>query len=207
MPLTRILYGGSFDPPQIAHRKVIDAALGARPDAELLVLPSGHPPHKQGSSPFVLRLRLCELAFASIPRVRVSDEERDEEPSFTFQTLERQRRELPGDAKLCFLLGSDSLLDLPNWRYPERILAQAELLTVVRPGFDPAQILELPAFEGWPKEALLQSVLPGLAPPISSTEVRRRLGQGEDCHEFLDPAVRNEILGSGLYREGDSRPC
>lgn len=197
-----ILFGGSFDPPQLAHRFLIEAARRAHPEAEIVVIPAGRPPHKldRHLSDDDQRLELCRIAFADLPEVRVSDEElHATEPNYTWKTLERHRAKLGPDVPLYWLLGSDSLLDLPHWRAPDRILHLARILTVPRPGFDVARLDTLPGLTAAQKQELREGILPEEAPPIAATRIRRALAAGEDCSDELDPRVLAAIRQQGMY--------
>lgn len=197
-----ILFGGSFDPPQLAHRFLVEAARRAHPEAEILVIPAGRPPHKldRSLSDDDQRLELCEIAFSGIRDVRVSDEElHATEPNYTWKTLARHRAELGPDVPLYWLLGSDSLLDLPHWRNPDRILELARILTVPRPGFDVAKLADLPGLTAEQKQALREGILPEEAPPIAATEIRQALAAGRDCSDELDPRVLAAIRQLGMY--------
>ena len=96
-------------------------------------LPAAIPPHKQGHelSAVEQRIEMLELAVAGNPAMIVSRLEADRGGvTYTVDTLaalaaEECRREL------FFLMGADSLADLPNWREPERI-CQLAILAVVR---------------------------------------------------------------------------
>lgn len=194
----RILFGGSFDPPQLAHTSMLHLVLERFPGAEIIVIPAGFPPHKRRRlTPFEQRLEMARLAFGELPEVAISTEESLDAPSYTVRTLERHRNELGPGAALYWLLGSDSLRDLPRWKSPERILELARILTVRRPGHEPAT--EIEGLDPEQSALLREGVLPGLAPPISSSEVRRRILSGEDVTELVDPKVLAFILAHGLY--------
>ncbi len=72
-----------------------------------------------------------------MPAFEVSEiEARAEDgPHYSYRTLERLRDERPED-EFFFLIGADSLVDLPTWRHPERIAAAATIVVVNRPGID-----------------------------------------------------------------------
>ncbi|HHI79156.1 MAG TPA: nicotinate (nicotinamide) nucleotide adenylyltransferase [Planctomycetes bacterium] len=204
----RILYGGSFDPPTLGHRAVLEIARRAFPGAEIVVVPAGWQPQKDPDRvrPAELRLEMARLAFGDLPGLRVSDEEcLRPGRSYTVDTLRAQAeglRALPPDQRpqLYLLMGSDSTLSLPGWREPRQILQLARVLTVPRPGFDPKAIQELPGLTHKEKEDLLQGVLPEEAPPISSTEVRARLQAGKSVEGLVAPQVLAFIQKEGLYR-------
>jgi len=198
----RILYGGSFDPPQLAHREVVEIALRAYPQARVLVIPAGWPPHKEeaGRTPAPHRLAMTRLAFAGLEGVEVSDEEcRREGPSYTVDTLAAHRRSLAPGTPLYWLVGSDSLLRLAAWKDPHRILRLARILTVPRPGYPPERILDDERFSIEERRLLARGILGETASPLSSTEVREALRRGEATSGFCAPEVHAYILDHGLY--------
>ena len=199
----RILFGGSFDPPQLAHRFLVESARQRHPEAEIVVIPAGRPPHKldRKLSSEDQRTALCELAFGNIPGLQVSNEElRTTEPNYTWKTLAKHRKELGDEVDLYWLLGSDSLLDLPQWREPHRILELARILTVPRPGFDVRDLDGLPGLTALEKRDLEQGILPEQAPAIAATEIREAIAEGRDCRDLLDPKVLAYILEQGMYK-------
>ncbi len=196
----RILFGGSFDPPQRAHRRAAEIALRAQPAAELVVVPAGRSPHKRRHEAGPEhRLAMAELAFAGIGRVSAEELHRPG-PSYTVDTVTAHRLELGPGVPLFWLLGSDALAGFPTWREPQRILELARILIVPRPGHDPRAILEDAAFPPEIRGRLAAGILPEEAPAVSSTEVRRRLRAGLPVGELLDPAVLAYIERHGLYR-------
>lgn len=197
----RILFGGSFDPPTLAHRRMLEIVRRRHPGAEIVVIPAGSPPHKQGVTEGSLRLAMARIAFAGLAGVRVSDEEcRQPGPSYTVRTLERHAAEI-GDGELYWLIGSDSLLDLGNWREPHRILQLAEVLTVPRPGYDVTTLDALTGLTPTERDALRSGVLPASGPAVSSTRARQGIQRGEDVGELVDARVLAFIRERGLYRD------
>src|SRR5262249_49821662 len=98
-------------------------------------VPAARPPHKLGRelSPFARRAEILALAIAGQPSFRVEELEKDRPgPSYSADTLEELSRHHPG-VEWHFILGSDSLPDLPLWHEPARILKLATLLVVARP--------------------------------------------------------------------------
>ena len=113
-------------------------------------------------------------------------------PHYSVETLEAVRRERPDD-DLFFLIGADSLVDLPSWRDPTRILQMATLVVANRPGFAPPEI-EMP-----PEARPIQRVE---IPPIglASHAIRRLRSEGRSVRYQIPRAVEAYIDTHGLYR-------
>lgn len=164
------------------------------------------PPHKRGSfiSPAADRLALVKAAIAGEPGMVLSRVELDRPgPHWTADTV-RLLSEADSNIDLVYLMGGDSLRDLPNWGRPEELLRYAKLGVLRRPG----AMVDL---------AALERVLPELvgrvtfveAPrlDISSHEVRERLRVGLPIDALVPPKVAALINARGLYRpesEGES---
>jgi nicotinate-nucleotide adenylyltransferase len=196
------VFGGSFNPPHVSHRRLCATALARLPIAQLLVLPSGDHPLKrnQDMAPASDRLAMCRLAFGDLPGVAVDDRElRRPGPSFTVDTLAELRAEHPG-APLFLLVGSDNLRILSLWREPARILELATLVTYPRLGhpIDAATLAALPV----PAEArarIAAHVLDLPADAVAASDLRARWRRGERNLPELAPAVRDYIAAHGLY--------
>jgi nicotinate-nucleotide adenylyltransferase len=67
-----LVYGGSFDPPHIAHVLSVAYALAVEPFERVIVVPVCEHAFPKRPAPFEHRARMCELAFADFPRVEVS---------------------------------------------------------------------------------------------------------------------------------------
>ena len=187
------VFGGTFDP---IHNTHLAMARAARDQAKLdlvLFVVSANPPHKRGVNLESAedRLALVQAALVSEPDMAPSRIEIDRNgPSYTADTLDTLHLQYP-DAALFLIIGMDSLIDLPKWRAPERILSRAHLLVVPRPGGDAAP------------ESLRgkYTLLTFPENDLSSTDVRSRLESGDPCTDALPYAVSNLIQQRGLYRE------
>ncbi|MEO1997039.1 MAG: nicotinate-nucleotide adenylyltransferase, partial [Planctomycetaceae bacterium] len=128
------LLGGTFDPIHLGHLILAENCLEACQLDALWFLPTGIPPHKDVSqlTPGRDRVEMLQLATAGHPHFSVHTLELDREGvAYTVDTLEEIHRDHP-QAELLFLIGADSLSDLPNWRMPQRIAELAQLVAVNR---------------------------------------------------------------------------
>ena len=200
MPETIALYGGTFDPPHIAHLILAAEAQSQLALPRLLWLPAPQPPHKIGQiiTPLQHRLAMLRLAIAGLPGFEISDVEMIRPgPHYTVETLQILQGQHPA-ADFVLLIGGDSLRDFPFWRQPQHILAACRFIGVMR---RPGDSLNLDA---------LEEILPGLrqkvrfvnAPQleISSSDLRRRIGAGKHYRHYLHPDVYQYIEEHQLYR-------
>jgi len=198
------LLGGSFDPPHFGHLHVARAARDELALDRVRLIPARQPPHKLGRelAPDLHRVAMLELLAGDEPWLEVDRRELERGgTSFTYDTLVAIRAEVarPG-VRLFFLLGSDSLIDLPTWHRAAGIVELATIVTVPR---DPtgvalglARIEEsLPAAAA----AIRAHVLPVEPLPISSSQVRARVLAAQTVAELVPGAVAAYIERHGLY--------
>lgn len=190
--------GGTFDPPHYGHLRLAQAALDQLELDRVLFVPAGQPPHKPDApiSPAFHREAMVSLAIAGNERFALSRADLDRPgPHYTADLLAILRRAYPGST-LYFLMGSDSLAELLTWRDPARIVAQAKLAVLPRPG--------------WGAELeRLEAAIPGLGDQItwlegpyidvSASEIRRRVAEGWSIAGMVPPAVEAYILRHRLY--------
>ena len=199
--------GGTFDPPHLGHLRAAETARAALGLASVRFVPAGEPWLKAGRriTPAAHRLRMAELAIAGNPHFALCDwEVRRSGPSYTVDTLERLRRELPANAELYFIVGSDVLSDFHRWRRPERVLELCRLAVVGRPGDgddsdDGIRALAVRFPQAVAAGAVVRT--PGSAVSCSASELRAALAEGRSVGCRIPDAVAAYIAEQGLYRE------
>ena len=200
------VFGGTFDPVHLGHLIVAADLQHALNLDRLLFVPAGRPPHKNADivSDDADRLAMLELAIAGTPSFEISSADLDRGgPSYTADLLETLSMTL-GPADLVFIMGADSLRDLPNWHDPARIARLARLGVARRPGVAVDLTAVLAAVpEARNRIDLVESPLIG----ISSTDLRRRVEKGEPITFQIPAAVEHYIFDRGLYADRtDSKP-
>ena len=210
-----LLYGGTFDPPHNGHLNNLRAAADrVRPD-KVVVMPAGLSPFKQHTSaPGALRLEMCSCFHAleedadTIPQLEVSGWEIEQAAAgnrnYTVLTVEKLARDYPG-AQLYLAIGSDMLLSFEGWHRWQDILRIARVVVTSRDVGD-APALHAKAKQLDPSGGRILFA-PVQALPMSSSQLRARLANGEECEAELPEEVRSVIRREGLYRntEGSSR--
>jgi nicotinate-nucleotide adenylyltransferase len=191
--------GGTFDPVHNGHLYIANALRSALDLERLVWVPAGRPPHKTGQivSGDRDRLAMLDLALSgsAVDQISTIDIERSG-PSYTADTLEILAAAF-APARLFFLMGEDSLRDLPTWHDPERLLRTAELAVAARPGVaaDLAAVARhIPTVQG------RVHLIPTKEIAISSSEIRRRVRENLSIRGLVPAAVKAYIRDHGLYR-------
>lgn len=193
------LLGGTFDPPHFGHLWLAETAREQLHLDQVLFLPVGEPPHKEGNrvTAVSLRLRMTQLAIdhhASFV-LDTSDIERPL-PHTTCSLIPLIQTRYPA-ADLWLLIGADSLRDFPTWHEPEGIIAQCRLGVLARPGI----VLDWAGLEtAVPGLRTAVDELDGPTMDISSTAVRRWAKQNYSLRYLVPTAVLEFIRQHSLYR-------
>lgn len=199
-PMTRKigLLGGTFDPIHYGHLALAEDVRAALGLDQLVFIPAAQQPFKRGQrvTPAHQRLEMLRLACAGNPHFAISTIELDRAGvSYTAVTLEALHRQQLGE--LFFLVGADTLMDMPRWYLAGQIAQYATVVGVQRPGvaLDATRLLaQMPSLAG-----RLQ-VHPGPDMNVSSTELRERVASGRSIRYFTPDSVVEYIQVQGLYR-------
>jgi len=195
------IFGGTFDPPHCGHVRLAVAARDQLQLDRVLWVLTADPPHKHNRpiSPVADRLAMVEAALQFEAAGELSRVDIDRPgPHLAADTVALLSQQYPG-ARLVYLMGGDSLRDLPGWIRPEAFLAHCSLGVLRRPGSAldlPRLEQALPALKG--KVAFVETSLVG----ISSNEIRRRVQAGLPLEGWVPAEVAQVIRDRGLYLSG-----
>ena len=193
------VFGGTFDPPHLAHLILAEEARYQLDLERVLWVLTPVSPLKPGTSisPWTKRLDLLEAALIDNPTFEISRVDIDRPPPhYAFKTLEILR-ETDLKTELIYLMGGDSLRDLPQWERPQELIANCHTLGVMRRPGDEIDLSKLD--DVFPS---LRSKVRWIDAPlldISGTQIRERLKNGEPTRYFLPPAVYQMIIDKNLY--------
>lgn len=194
------IFGGTFDPPHLGHLVLAAEARDQLKLDRVLWVITPDPPHKTGRTitPLTVRLKLVEAAICQDSQFEISRVEIDRPgPHYSVDTVKLLGQAFP-QAALFYLMGGDSLHDLPDWIRPREFLAALAGIGVMR---RPQDSIDLPR---------LEQVLPGIgarvhffsAPllEISSSTIRERVRCGGHYRYFLPERVYALVEELGLYK-------
>jgi nicotinate-nucleotide adenylyltransferase len=194
------MIGGSFDPIHVGHLSIAREVCERLGLSRMVFVPAGQPPHKLDKrlADAGHRLAMVQLAIAGRPRLRMSRIDVDRPgPCYSVDTVRLLRDEYGPGARIYFLIGADSLAELPTWYRPGELLRRCTVVAVGRPGYDVDLEATERLFPGAPPIVYLE-----LASPVdvSSTDIRRRVAEGRSIRGLVPEAVERYIHRHGLYR-------
>lgn len=199
-----LLYGGSFNPIHHGHLISARAVAESLDVARVVLIPSARPPHKEGSGLASAddRLAMCRAAVAGDSLFEVSECEIRSSggPNYTLLTVRQFRAEIGPTEPLAWLLGMDSLIDLPTWHRADELARECRLVTAVRPGFVPPSVAHLaPVLGGEMAAQVLRQSVPTPAIDISASRIRERVRLRLSIRYLAPDAVLEIIARRGLY--------
>lgn len=198
------IFGGTFDPVHYGHLLLAECCREQCGLDQVRFLPAALPPHKQQRelTPASQRIEMLNLAIGGHDAFVVSPQEIERGGvSYTVETLDQVTQELP-DATIFFLMGGDSLRDLPTWREPARICHLAIPTFVRRSGSPEPDFNVLAPFVS--EERLTDIKQFQVEMPVvelSSTDLRHRANAGRSLRYRVPRAVEKYIETQGLYRD------
>ena len=187
------IFGGTFDPPHIGHLLVAQTVCEAEKFDKILFMPANKPPHKESISGVEDRLAMLNIAIEGNPNFEISDMEiKRGGISYTIDTLRDMKSSvIKEEDELFYLIGSDSLLELSQWKEPRGILKNCNVVVAIRPGFRPSDI---PA---WILHRIQFANIPRFE--ISSSNIRARWRENKTIRYLVTLPVWEYINQNKLY--------
>lgn len=187
------LFGGRFDPVHVGHLMVAQSALEALGLGELWFIPAKMPPHKGAAADPEKRFEMLLLATNTHPQFRVSRVEIERTgASYTFDTVSEIRAQRPED-ELFFITGVDAYREIASWHRARELVSSISVVALSRPDStleevkpyfkERVRLLDTPQWE------------------VSSTEIRRRLAQGESVRYLIPESVESYLAKNPLYHQ------
>ncbi|MCJ7620549.1 MAG: nicotinate-nucleotide adenylyltransferase, partial [Anaerolineae bacterium] len=170
--------GGTFDPIHYGHLAAAEEARVRVNLEKVLFVVALLPPHKldEDVTPVEHRLAMVRLGIASNPHFEISLVDVDRPgPSFTVDTISMLQEQWGPDTELFFVMGLDSLVEVPTWHQPERLIRLCHLVAVSRPRFE-VDMRQLEA--SVPGISSRVEIIDMPEVDISSSDLQRRVKEG-----------------------------
>jgi nicotinate-nucleotide adenylyltransferase len=198
------LFGGTFDPVHLGHTTVASAAAEHIGAHKVIFIPAKSSPLK-GSTPKAAgseRLDMIKLAIEDNPGFQGSDHELKKTiPSYTLETVREFQEQLGPDTSIYFLVGADTVDELPHWYKILDLIDQCNLSVMFRAGCNTPDFTKFTKLWGAQRvEKMRKNIIETPLVNISSTEIRNRLAQGLNVDEMLVWPVAEYIKKHRLYQ-------
>lgn len=194
------IFGGTFDPPHHGHLILAgEAERQLNLDLVLWVL-TPDPPHKRGRkiTPWQIRYEMVAAAISGHSKFKISRVDIDRPPpQYALDTVRLLGQEFPG-SELVYLIGVDSLRDLPTWWQPEEFLRKIDWLGVMRRPDIQYDLEKLSQLLPGIREKILWIDAPLV--DISSSRLRKSILLELNCENEIPEAVGQLIEKYHLYR-------
>jgi nicotinate-nucleotide adenylyltransferase len=188
------ILGGTFNPIHLAHLTVAEEVREKARLDQVMFLPAGQPPHRQGEviPEGAIRLEMVELGTRENPHFRTSGLELERPgPSYTVDSMRHLREELGTEEELFLIVGADNVLEFASWKEPDSLLRTCNVIVATRPGYS------LDRLSPWMAGHV--SVVPVTSMAISSADIRCRVREGRSIRYLVPETVRRLIEARGLY--------
>jgi nicotinate-nucleotide adenylyltransferase len=197
------VFGGTFDPIHIGHLILAEEAWFQLGLDRIYLVPSGDPPHKQDRrlTPLVNRIAMCELATRDIEYISISRIDADRPgPHYTSDMVRLVDKAAGENTQIFFLMGMDSLRDLPSWHEAAWLVENCRMVALsrhdVRLDWDALEAA-LPGI----RERVIILDMPELE--IASHTIQKRVRNGQPIRHQVPRAVEEYIYAHGLYHNGE----
>ena len=194
------VFGGSFNPIHMGHLVIAEEARQEFQLSRVLFIPTGDTPGKKMRGGIMKQHRydMVKLAIAGNDKFFVSDIEiKREGPSYTVDTIRELKTMYPEGTEFYFIAGTDSIADLPTWKYNKELLTSCDFICTSRAGSEERIKSSMKYFGELGEKKIHFLRTPELE--ISSTALRRLMREARSVRYLMPDAVIEYIHSHYLY--------
>jgi nicotinate-nucleotide adenylyltransferase len=194
---TIALFGGSFDPPHIAHQQIPLFLLKNHLVDEVWYVPVKHHPFGKVLAPDEQRVAMLEKMIQCLvkenpkyaQKLRIECWEVDKNhSSYTIQTLDALAKQHP-EKKFSWVIGTDNLEKFHLWHEYQRIIQEFGVFVYPRVGYPPTPLRNGMTYLSTAPEV-----------NVSSTELRQKIKAKEPITNLVTDQVEQHIVQEQLYQ-------
>ena len=187
-----ILYGGSFNPPTMAHFGVVELLNSKYNPEKIVIMPVGCAYPKPELAPCSERFEMLKIMALKFDNVIVSDFELKQPFIGTIRALEHLEKEY--NQKVALAIGADNLISLPTWIEAEKLIANYQLIV-----FNRTHILSRDKVKDFERDHRVKLDIIEFDYEISASKIRSNVRKYK---KHLLPEVYKYIKLKGLYDKG-----
>lgn len=196
------IMGGSFDPVHYGHIYLARQAKEEVGLDKVLFMPVKLQPFKMNKKLMdsYFRVKMLELAIEGMEDFEISKAEIErDEISYTIDTLNEMKEYYGDESKIYFILGTDSFIMANKWKNSEKLLSEYSFILGTRPGYKESELQSCIEYNQKKYNTDIRRISnPQLL--LSSTEIRKKIKNGEKLDNLLPKAVERYIKDNGLYK-------
>ena len=183
-------FGGSFNPPTIAHVNLCKEAIEKCGLDKIYIVPVSDMYKKKNLSPYKFRSKMLEIALKDVKNIEVSNiEERLERNICAVEAFEIIENIYPND-DIYFLMGMDNYKKIDSWKEYEK-LKKYKYIVFERENDEVPKNIET-------QETIF--IFAKNVKNISSTKVRELILNGENTSHLINKDVEDYIINNNLYK-------
>lgn len=186
------LFFGSFNPIHVGHLMLAQYMVNFADVDEVWLVVSPQNPFKQDVelADTQHRLNMARLAVGDNEKIKISEVELTlPKPSYTIDTLRALEKEYP-EIEFSIIMGADNLMGLNRWKEAETLLSRYRIIVYPRPGYEAKE----------PEGAHIE-IVDAPQVDISSTQLRRWIGEGRSVLYFTNNKVIEYFSQNNLYNK------
>lgn len=183
-----LIFGGSFNPPTIAHEAIIHALYKQFKPEKIVIVPNGNYfSWKTDLIEFKYRFEMMELITSHLPYVEISDLENTNEFLGSYHTLNILSKKYKD---LYFVVGADHIQTLDQWKHYKALINTYKFIILTRSSY--------PFDKAYLESLGVQYKVLEFESDVSSSKVRKDLLNNLNS---LNPLIKDYILNHELYKE------
>lgn len=186
------LFFGSFNPIHVGHLMLAQYMVNFADVDEVWLVVSPQNPFKQDVelADTQHRLNMARLAVGDNEKIKISEVELSlPKPSYTIDTLRALEKEYP-ESEFSIIMGADNLMGLNRWKEAETLLSRYRIIVYPRPGYEAKEL-----------EGAHIEIVDAPQVDISSTQLRRWIGEGRSVLYFTNDKVIEYFSQNNLYNK------
>lgn len=197
------IFGGTFNPIHKGHINLLQEINKKYKFDKILLIPTNKTPKKllDNLATNEQRLTMCQLALKNFPNAEASNIEfLLGGTSYTINTVKELKKQFP-QYEFYLIVGSDMFLCFDKWKDYKNIFEICNIITAAR-DYDQYQKLteKKEEFAQYKNKIFVEQIN---IFPVSSTQIRKMIKNGENTQDLLDEKVKKYITENNIYKGND----
>ena len=184
------IFGGTFDPIHTGHLIIAQEVSRYLKLNKIIFVPAYIPPHKKNRdlASAIDRYKMVKMAIRNNPKFKISSSEiRRRGKSYSIDTLREFRVRFGDKTALFFIIGSDTIKELKDWKEISNINKLVTFVVVKRSKYPIGNL----------SKSIQRVNIPQIN--ISSSEIRKLIKRRKSIQYLVPDRVMNYILKNKIY--------